>query len=178
MTLSLTYFFLSPGKWHLGLNCRSHDDHCHHPRVHGFNYFFGIPLTNLRDCQPGHGTVFQFQKYLPYGTFGLVLFTVVTLHYSRVITVSRRQILGLLFLLMLATALTAGFIKMVPYFNCILFRDHSIVEQPFIAENLTQTMTREAVGFIERYLSLFPIFLGPDPLERSLFYGSDFLDYL
>ncbi|XP_017281763.1 steryl-sulfatase [Kryptolebias marmoratus] len=138
------------GKWHLGLNCKSHDDHCHHPSVHGFNYFFGIPLTNLRDCQPGHGTVFRFHKYMPYETFGTVLLLVVTLHYSRVIAFSRKLIVGLLSLLVIAAALAAGFVKMIPYFNCILYRDHSIVEQPFIADNLTQTMTREAVDFIER----------------------------
>ncbi|XP_013768840.1 steryl-sulfatase-like, partial [Pundamilia nyererei] len=73
------------GKWHLGLNCESRDDHCHHPNNHGFNYFFGIPLTNLRDCQPGHGTIFQFHKYLPYRTMGIVLLTTVVLHYSGVI---------------------------------------------------------------------------------------------
>lgn len=29
-------------------------------------------------------------------------------------------------------------------------KDHSVVEQPFVLENLTQKMTREAVDFIER----------------------------
>ncbi|KAM7375002.1 hypothetical protein PAMA_014203 [Pampus argenteus] len=138
------------GKWHLGLNCESSDDHCHHPSIHGFNYFFGIPLTNMRDCQPGHGTVFQFHKYLPYGTLGIVLVTAALLHYSGLITISRGLIVGLLSLLVTATALTAGFIRIIPYFNCVLMRDHRVVEQPFRSENLTQRMTHEAVGFIER----------------------------
>ncbi|KAL6093751.1 hypothetical protein STEG23_037296 [Scotinomys teguina] len=46
------------GKWHLGLNCRRRDDFCHHPLRHGFEFFHGIPLTNLRDCRAGAGTVF------------------------------------------------------------------------------------------------------------------------
>ncbi|XP_023282694.1 steryl-sulfatase [Seriola lalandi dorsalis] len=138
------------GKWHLGLNCERSDDHCHHPSVHGFSHFFGIPLTNMRDCQAGHGTVFQIHKYLPYSTFALVLVTAALLHYSGVITIRRGLILGLLSLLLLVSGLIAGFIMVIPYFNCVLMRDHKIVEQPFTSENLTQRMTDEAVNFIER----------------------------
>uniref|UniRef100_A0A3Q0QT27 Steroid sulfatase n=1 Tax=Amphilophus citrinellus TaxID=61819 RepID=A0A3Q0QT27_AMPCI len=143
------------GKWHLGLNCKSSDDHCHHPSVHGFNYFFGIPLTNLRDCQPGHGTVFHFHKYLPYRTAGIVLLTALVLHYSGVITIRRGLVLSLLFLLLVVTGLLVAFTMIIPYFNCVLLRDHDIVEQPFKSENLTQRMIHEAVDFIERYMSAF-----------------------
>lgn len=38
----------------------------------------------------------------------------------------------------------------IPSFNCVLMKDHNIVEQPFVSENLTQRMTHEAVDFIER----------------------------
>uniref|UniRef100_A0A3P8RQF9 Steroid sulfatase n=1 Tax=Amphiprion percula TaxID=161767 RepID=A0A3P8RQF9_AMPPE len=138
------------GKWHLGLNCKSSDDHCHHPSTHGFKYFFGIPLTNLRDCQPGHGTVFQIQKYFPFGMLGIVLVTAVFLHHGGIITIRRGLILSLLSLLVVVTVLAAGLFLMIPYFNCVLLRDHSIVEQPFTSENLTQRMTHEAVDFIER----------------------------
>ncbi|KAE8278763.1 Steryl-sulfatase [Larimichthys crocea] len=138
------------GKWHLGLNCETSDDHCHHPRVHGFNYFFGTPMTNTRDCQPGHGTVFQIHKHLPYRTLGIILVTASFLHYSGFITIRRRLIVGLLGLLVVVTGLIVGFIMAIPYFNCVLMRDHRIVEQPFTSENLTQRMTHEAVDFIER----------------------------
>ncbi|XP_018560015.1 steryl-sulfatase isoform X2 [Lates calcarifer] len=138
------------GKWHLGLNCEHSDDHCHHPITHGFSYFFGIPLTHLRDCQPGHGTVFQIQKYLPHGTLAVVLLTAVLLHYSGFIIICRGLILSLLSLSLVATALIAGFIMIIPYFNCVLMRDHRVVEQPFSSENLTRRMTHEAVDFIER----------------------------
>ncbi|XP_071320620.1 steryl-sulfatase isoform X2 [Trachinotus anak] len=138
------------GKWHLGLNCERSDDHCHHPSVHGFSHFFGIPLTNLRDCQPGHGTVFQIHKYLPYRTLAVVLVNAALFHYSGVITIRRGLILGLLCLLLLVSGLIAGFITVIPYLNCVLMRDHRVVEQPFTSENLTQRMTHEAVDFIER----------------------------
>ncbi|KAF3706436.1 Steryl-sulfatase [Channa argus] len=138
------------GKWHLGLNCKHSDDHCHHPSNHGFNKFFGIPLTNLRDCQPGHGTIFQFHKYLPCREMAIVLFTAALLHYIGIITVRRRLILSLLSLLILVSGLIAGFIVIVPYMNCVLMRDHRIVEQPYTSENLTQRMTHEAMEFIVR----------------------------
>ncbi|OXB70408.1 UNVERIFIED_CONTAM: hypothetical protein H355_003292 [Colinus virginianus] len=46
------------GKWHLGMNCESNNDFCHHPLSHGFDYFYGLTVTNLRDCKPGQGSVF------------------------------------------------------------------------------------------------------------------------
>lgn len=154
VVLSFLCHFLSfSGKWHLGLNCETSDDHCHHPRVHGFNYFFGTPMTNTRDCQPGHGTVFQIHKHLPYRTLGIILVTASFLHYSGFITIRRRLIVGLLGLLVVVTGLIVGFIMAIPYFNCVLMRDHRIVEQPFTSENLTQRMTHEAVDFIERYMN-------------------------
>lgn len=166
--LSFANFLLFPGKWHLGLNCKSSDDHCHHPSIHGFNYFFGIPLTNLRDCQPGHGTVFQIHKYLPYRTLSIILVTAVLLHYSGIITIRRALILSLLSLLVIVTGLIAGFIMIIPYFNCVLMRDHRVVEQPFISENLTQRMTHEATDFIERYMSAFLIHMDQNTLSVLL----------
>ncbi|XP_078798509.1 steryl-sulfatase isoform X4 [Oryzias latipes] len=138
------------GKWHLGLNCGSSQDHCHHPHAHGFSFFFGVPLTNLRDCQPGHGTVFQIHKYLPYGTMGAVLLSAAALHLSGAWRLRRGLLLGLPVLVLVLAGMTAGFVWTVPYLNCVLFRDGSIVEQPFRSENLTQRMTREAVAFMER----------------------------
>ncbi len=167
--LSFVNVILFLGKWHLGLNCERSDDHCHHPSVHGFNYFFGIPLTNIRDCQAGHGTVFQIQKYLPYRTMGIVLVTATFLHYSGIIAIRRRLILSLLSLLVLAAGLMAGFILIIPYFNCVLMRDHTVVEQPFTSENLTQTMTYEAVDFIERYMSALSIHMDQRSLISLMF---------
>uniref|UniRef100_A0A8C7QV45 Steroid sulfatase n=1 Tax=Oncorhynchus mykiss TaxID=8022 RepID=A0A8C7QV45_ONCMY len=55
------------GKWHRGLNCERNDDYCHHPGAHGFDHFYGITLTNLRDCQPGRGSIFtNVQAHTPF----------------------------------------------------------------------------------------------------------------
>lgn len=113
-------------------------------------------MTNLRDCQPGHGTVFQIHKYLPYTTFGIVLVTAALFHHSGVVTISRRLTLSLLSLSAVVTGLIVGFVLIIPYFNCVLMENHRVVEQPFSSENLTQKMTREAVDFIERYRVFLP----------------------
>lgn len=147
--------FSSPGKWHLGLNCENSTDLCHHPSVHGFRHFFGIPLTNLRDCTSGHGTVFQFQKYLPYRSAAIVCATATFLHCIGIVAISYRLVLRVMALFVTLALLIVGFVMAVPYFNCILMRDHNVVEQPFDAENLTQRMTHEAVDFIERCLCLW-----------------------
>lgn len=163
------------GKWHLGLNCNSSDDHCHHPSTHGFNYFFGIPLTHLRDCQPGHGTVFQMQKYYPFGTLGIILVTAGLLHCSGIITIRRGLIMSLLSPLVVVAVLAAGFLMLIPYFNCILLRDHSIVEQPYTSENLTQRMTHEAVEFIERSSAKpFLLFLSFIQVHTAMFASAAF----
>ncbi|XP_029329644.1 arylsulfatase E-like [Mus caroli] len=38
------------GKWHLGLNCETSSDLCHHPQRHGFHHFLGLPLGLMGDC--------------------------------------------------------------------------------------------------------------------------------
>uniref|UniRef100_A0A8B9IXB7 Sulfatase N-terminal domain-containing protein n=1 Tax=Amazona collaria TaxID=241587 RepID=A0A8B9IXB7_9PSIT len=38
-------------KWHMGKNCKSRCDHCHHPLNHAFDYFHGMPFTLLSKCQ-------------------------------------------------------------------------------------------------------------------------------
>ncbi|KAM3585492.1 uncharacterized protein V6R79_018973 [Siganus canaliculatus] len=163
------------GKWHLGLNCKNSNDHCHHPNVHGFNYFFGIPLTNMRDCQAGHGTVFQFAKYLPVRTLGIVLATAALLHCSGIIIIPKGLIVGLLTLLFVVVGLVAGFFLTIQSFNCVLMRDHEILEQPFKSENLTQQMTHEAVDFIERNSKKpFLLFLSFLQVHTALFASAAF----
>ncbi|KAG7283054.1 hypothetical protein CRUP_012947 [Coryphaenoides rupestris] len=44
------------GKWHLGVNCASRGDRCHHPNHHGFHYYYGLPFTMFNNCVPGEGS--------------------------------------------------------------------------------------------------------------------------
>ncbi|KAJ0062540.1 hypothetical protein NL108_016556, partial [Boleophthalmus pectinirostris] len=163
------------GKWHLGLNCESSSDHCHHPNKHGFKYFYGSPMTNLRDCRPGHGTVFQFQKYLPIKTAVTILIATIIVYYFGLLPVPRFLVVGASWLAVLIACLVAVFLFAVPYMNCILMRNGEIVEQPFSTLNLTQRMTREAVDFMERSSGRpFLLFVSYLQVHTALFASSDF----
>ncbi|XP_053166030.1 steryl-sulfatase isoform X2 [Hemicordylus capensis] len=142
------------GKWHLGINCNSSDDFCHHPLNHGFDYFYGIPVNNIRDCRPGHGSVFAsgIKMYIPttLQITGTALISLAVLHYIGLLRVSHR-VLGYSFLM---TALLLGllmyFFYNFRYLNCFLMRNHDIVQQPWSYENLMQRFTEEAKRFIKR----------------------------
>ncbi|KAH0624672.1 hypothetical protein JD844_032357 [Phrynosoma platyrhinos] len=57
------------GKWHQGVNCDSVNDYCHHPLNHGFDYFYGMPFTLLKNCQDNKPPELDaaFQAKLCYG---------------------------------------------------------------------------------------------------------------
>ncbi|KAI1899335.1 hypothetical protein AGOR_G00060730 [Albula goreensis] len=139
------------GKWHLGLNCERGDDFCHHPNHYGFDHFYGIPVTNVRDCQPGHGSILKrVFDYVPYGSIGAALMTLVFLRVFGIISSTWKLVLPLALLTTMAVAVFVFMVFTYPYFNCILMRNLEIVEQPYSSENLTQKMTYEAVKFLQR----------------------------
>lgn len=143
------------GKWHLGLNCKHNTDHCHHPSTHGFEHFYGIPMTNLRDCQSGHGSIlFNVRTHIPYRALAIALATVLVLHAKGLVLITRRLVLCLGLMLFIAIALFFLWVLLFPYFNCFLMRGDEVVEQPFISENLTQKMTNEAIEFLERLVNI------------------------
>ncbi|KAJ6667540.1 hypothetical protein lerEdw1_016661, partial [Lerista edwardsae] len=142
------------GKWHLGINCNRSDDFCHHPLSHGFDYFYGIPVNNLRDCRPGHGSVFGsgIKMYISSALqiIGIAFISLVVLHYVGLLKVPLR-VLGCFFL---TTTVLLGFslffLHNFRYLNCFLMRNHRIIQQPWSYDNLTQRFTEEATRFIKR----------------------------
>nr|XP_013806557.1 PREDICTED: steryl-sulfatase isoform X2 [Apteryx mantelli mantelli] len=73
------------GKWHLGMNCESSNDFCHHPLSHGFDYFYGLTMTNLRDCKLGQGSVFlkgtEKSIVTSIQIIGITLLSLATVHF-------------------------------------------------------------------------------------------------
>ncbi|XP_005151480.1 steryl-sulfatase [Melopsittacus undulatus] len=142
------------GKWHLGMNCERSDDFCHHPLSHGFDYFYGLTLTNLRDCKPGQGSVFlkgvQKSLVIPLQITGITLVSLAVVHYIDLLRVPFRA-LGYCFLIAtISLVILIFFFYHFQHLNCFLMRDHQIIQQPLSYENLTQRLTKEAVQFIER----------------------------
>lgn len=142
------------GKWHLGTNCHNSSDFCHHPLSHGFDYFHGIPVTNLRDCKPGEGSVFttafRLLVFVPLQVLALALLTLAGLRWLGLFRVPPALIFSLLFLAALVLGLLLCFLHFFRPLNCFLMRNHDITQQPMSYDNLTQRLTADAVRFIQR----------------------------
>ncbi|XP_042665667.1 steryl-sulfatase-like isoform X1 [Centrocercus urophasianus] len=142
------------GKWHLGMNCESNNDFCHHPLSHGFDYFYGLTVTNLRDCKPGQGSVFLkgVQRYLVIliQILGVTVVSLAIVHYIGFFKVPFQALGICLLITCISLAVLIFFFYHFRHLNCFLMRDHQIIQQPLSYENLTQRLTTEAVRFIER----------------------------
>uniref|UniRef100_F6UW00 Arylsulfatase family member H n=1 Tax=Ornithorhynchus anatinus TaxID=9258 RepID=F6UW00_ORNAN len=142
------------GKWHLGLSCASRNDHCFHPLNHGFDYFYGPPHTMLNDCQlsktPELHRDLRTKLWISSVTLGLVpaLLLVPTIvgWYPVPWTVVAVAAVGAL-LFFASWYSSYGFVRR---WNCILMKNHEIIQQPMEEERVTSLMLREALAFIER----------------------------
>ncbi|XP_062371081.1 steryl-sulfatase [Cinclus cinclus] len=142
------------GKWHLGMNCESSNDFCHHPLSHGFDYFYGLPVTNFRDCKPGQGSVFlkgvQKGLAIPIQITGIALVSLAIVQYTGLLKVPFQALAYFLLIITISLVVLIFFFYHFRHLNCFLMRDHEIIQQPLSYENLTQRLTKEAMQFIER----------------------------
>ncbi|NWV60706.1 STS sulfatase, partial [Malurus elegans] len=142
------------GKWHLGMNCESSNDFCHHPLSHGFDYFYGLPVTNFRDCKPGQGSVFlkgvQNTLVIPIQITGITLVSLVIVQYIGLLKVPFQALGYCLLIITISLVVLIFFFYHFRHLNCFLMRDHQIIQQPLSYENLTQRLTKEAMQFIGR----------------------------
>ncbi|XP_042522060.1 arylsulfatase L-like [Dipodomys spectabilis] len=144
------------GKWHLGLNCESPTDHCHHPLNHGFDSFFGVLFTLMGDClqaEPSEKRA-RLQGPLDLGAQLLLL--------SRLCLDSGKLtgLLGLRWvpwvlgpvcgaLLLACTSRLLG--VFIVHADCFLMRDHQVIQQPLRFEASAGLFLREAEAFMHRH---------------------------
>uniref|UniRef100_A0A8D0H7W4 Sulfatase N-terminal domain-containing protein n=1 Tax=Sphenodon punctatus TaxID=8508 RepID=A0A8D0H7W4_SPHPU len=142
------------GKWHLGVNCESHNDYCHHPLSHGFGYFYGMPFSLMNECQgrkkPELGQSLQATYWFYTQTIALSLLTLLIgkltgLYPVRWKIIACFALCGSLFFIYWFASY--GLVK---HWNCILMRNHDIMEQPMKLKTTTSNILKEAVSFIER----------------------------
>uniref|UniRef100_A0A8C5P9H0 Sulfatase N-terminal domain-containing protein n=1 Tax=Leptobrachium leishanense TaxID=445787 RepID=A0A8C5P9H0_9ANUR len=119
------------GKWHQGLNCETRNDHCHHPLSHGFHYFYGMPFTLVNECQPWSHSPFyaRLSSYLGISKNFLICFVLFS------------------FLFFLNWFIRYG---LKQYWDCLVMRNHEIVQQPMDIQRTTLQILVEAHQFIER----------------------------
>ncbi|NXF06300.1 ARSD Arylsulfatase, partial [Smithornis capensis] len=142
------------GKWHMGVNCKTRHDHCHHPLNHGFDYFYGMPFTLVNECQgtddPELAKSLQDTYWFYTQMIILAVFTLVIGKLANFFPVKWKIIIYLAICGLIhffSWFSSYGFTK---YWNCILMRNHDITEQPMNLDKTTSNMLKEAVTFIER----------------------------
>ncbi|XP_027530556.1 arylsulfatase D-like isoform X3 [Neopelma chrysocephalum] len=142
------------GKWHMGVNCKTRRDHCHHPLNHGFDYFYGMPFTLVNECQgtddPELAKSLQDKYWLYTQMIALAVFTLMIGKLANFFPIKWKIIICLAIcglLHFISWFSSYGFTK---YWNCILMRNHDITEQPMDLNRTASNMLKEAVTFIKR----------------------------
>lgn len=145
------------GKWHLGLGRGGE----HLPTRHGFDTFFGMPVTNVQTCgnkkvynllgSDGNSIDRSSVVYLMllnrnmWLTFIIVAFTL-WFFSARKLAVFVLLVGILSFTICLWYALS---FTLLSRSSCLLYRNETIIEQPVHLENLTLRNTNEAIEFID-----------------------------
>jgi hypothetical protein len=167
------------GKWHLGLHCGGvlEPDFCHHPNSHGFDHFFGLPLTNVRDF--GNDEVRHSSVLRPFGHLFKALWVTILISFSMFLWMVVRRACGLgLFFLFVSVALTAVALPFHQFraFSGVLMKNTQIVQQPLDLSGLTDRFVDEALGFLDSQSgkSPFVLFLAFTHVHTALIPGSKF----
>lgn len=141
------------GKWHVGVNCESRDDFCHHPLNHGFDYFFGVPFTLISDCdasRPGEILLNTKKDLIFYAqVFALTVLTLLVIKLLHLIAIPWKIFIlaffGTIFFLYWYVAFA-----FLPHWNCILMRNFDILEQPMDLDLKVGQMVEEVKAFVTR----------------------------
>lgn len=136
------------GKWHLGS-----DKNTHYPNVHGFDYFYGIPLTNLKDF--GNDGQSVILSYFPH--FYLVLISTaivgVSIGYAIGLIQFRANKIISIFLIVMFIFIPSSLImfqRNIKTLNALLYRNQELIEQPIELNGFTDRIIYESNKFIRQ----------------------------
>ena len=153
LILSFVSFFCSMiGKWHLGISCKENNS-CSDPNSQGFDYFFGLPVTNFRDCGTDNiiPVLWGMSKKVTLSEMLTNLAIACVFAFLLVGT----KLIGLRGFIFFMVVVLAGNILMACRddirSNCVLMENHSIVEQPLLLyDHLTERLHTRAIQFVEQ----------------------------
>ncbi|XP_071963008.1 steryl-sulfatase-like isoform X1 [Antedon mediterranea] len=172
---SMSYNTALIGKWHLGHACES-EGNCSHPNGQGFNYFYGLPLTNLKDCG-GKTNVFIAWDYHIYRDLFLMalLLSISIIALYRHVYIDKCSLIVCLAFTWVLIGSAYYFINSIQIMNCILMENQKVLEQPLTYDNLTQRLTNRAISFMERHQKdPFLLFMSYPQAHTELFASERF----
>ena len=138
------------GKWHLGMDCEKRGDMCHHPNSHGFDYFFGLPLTNLKDFgDDGDSVILAYFPKLYLFLLCTVLLGISIGFALRIKQWNSTSILIILFFMLVPSSILL-FQKSIKTLNSVLYRNEQLIEQPVRLDGFTDRLLNESTQFIRR----------------------------
>nr|XP_006817803.1 PREDICTED: steryl-sulfatase-like [Saccoglossus kowalevskii] len=180
MLKSTGYVTAALGKWHLGLHSFSFVRNFEfHPLKQGFDFFYGIPLTNIYECADipnGRLSLLKMWNnfYTIITTMGITLYTMVgLLRYFRVIGPTCFKVL--LLLTTIIVILAYNFPHYHYRFFCVLLKNYETVEQPIRLQNMTLRLTKYATSFIEENKeSPFLLYLSFLKVHTAMFTSKNF----
>jgi len=141
------------GKWHLGKDCHVKGDNCHHPLNHGFDHFYGIPLTNLKDfANDGESVILSYYPHM-YSTLSTI--SVIGLTFASWLYCKKYRKLSFFvaFLFIVIPGGLVAFQKSIKIINSVLMRNDQVIEQPIKLEGITDRLVNEASNFITSQVS-------------------------
>ncbi|XP_044522922.1 arylsulfatase L [Gracilinanus agilis] len=142
------------GKWHLGLNCESSTDHCHHPLNHGFDFFYGMPFSLMSDCVYSvlseRRARLEIRLYFYIQIIVLATFTFTIGRFTGILSVPWKIIITIATIGFLVFLLWYFLHILIKHGDCFLMKNHTITEQPMVFKRTTSLIVKEAVSFIER----------------------------
>ncbi|XP_036091610.1 arylsulfatase L isoform X2 [Rousettus aegyptiacus] len=144
------------GKWHLGLNCERAEDHCHHPLLHGFDHFFGMPLSMMGDCAPGglSEKSARLQRRLESAAHVAALVALTLAAGAATHLLPRgawAPAAGATLVAALLAAASHFLGALIVHADCFLMRGHDITQQPMRLALTMPLMLQDAVAFLRRH---------------------------
>jgi steryl-sulfatase len=133
------------------VHCQHDNDFCHHPLKQGFDYFYGLPLTNAKDFGDDGDSVvvsrFKYfsQVFVAIGIGGIILCVFVI--WKSILSAS--IVIPLFLLLALPTFYIYFIGTHLKLMNSLVMRNYEYVEQPIRFHNFTQRLVQEGVNFLE-----------------------------
>ncbi|XP_033114920.1 steryl-sulfatase-like [Anneissia japonica] len=163
------------GKWHLGHACDS-EGNCSHPNGQGFNYFYGLPLTNLKDCGGKTNVFIAWDAHIYRDLFLMaLLLSISAIALYRHVYIDKRSLIGCLIFTWVLIGSVYYFINSIQIMNCILMENQKVLEQPLTYDNLTQRLTNRAISFMERHQEdPFFLFMSYPQAHTELFASETF----